>query len=704
MKEQKKGISLIVLIIVIIVMLILSSAIIVSLSNSGIIGSARNAVAKMDKAQITQMAELLKGEYLADIASRKTTKSKQGLKEKLIAGFEVTKDTNGDDIIEVNDKWAVWIKNTDLDIEVVEITAELKASSLTSLTYTTETFEEEGKMYFTDVKFSIARLMDMETYSKLKGDIEISDAEKEQIVVKYLSSEAVYGESFESIDEAVVYDIVGNGYGDFTTIEECLADEGVQLDYGTTKEQLYYAFCTYEYSTRNEYTKGQLIDFWYDDYVLNSNAPEYNLKTKDLSLYVKRTGGTEILIQDDIDLTDEPTEVSYRINQNGTYIFILKNNKGEEITTESITINNLEKENPYYITEEEASGVWITNGSGTVTGYNGKDAKVVVPMTIGEEIITIINVNTFKGNTEITEVTIPTGVTSIDRAAFYDCTSLTKVKIPEGVTYIPKELFYNCTSLKEVTLPDTVTTIDNAAFNSCSALTKITLPTSLQTIGASAFYKCEALTRVDIPADVTSIGSFAFNGCINLGTISLSSSLTTIGGSAFRECSKLTQIALPDNLQTIGTSTFKDCTGLTKILLPEGITIIPQNAFQNCSALTSITIQGDITEIGEAAFQNCTALTNITIPEKLTTLQKSTFSGCSSLTEITIPNAVTTIEDSVFKSCKGLTKVTIGTGIETIGQSVFASCTNLTNIHFNSTTIPEGQPWGAPNTALQITP
>ena len=48
MKEQKKGISLIVLVITIIVMLILASAVIISLSNSNIINKAKEAVTKTD--------------------------------------------------------------------------------------------------------------------------------------------------------------------------------------------------------------------------------------------------------------------------------------------------------------------------------------------------------------------------------------------------------------------------------------------------------------------------------------------------------------------------------------------------------------------------------------------------------------------------------------------------------------------------------
>ena len=54
MKEQKKGISLIVLVITIIVMLILASAVIISLSNSNIITKAKEAVLKTDVKNFAQ--------------------------------------------------------------------------------------------------------------------------------------------------------------------------------------------------------------------------------------------------------------------------------------------------------------------------------------------------------------------------------------------------------------------------------------------------------------------------------------------------------------------------------------------------------------------------------------------------------------------------------------------------------------------------
>jgi Tfp pilus assembly protein PilE len=60
MRKEKQGISLIVLVITIIVMIILAASVVITLSNSGIIGKANEAVIQMDLKNIQQEAETVK--------------------------------------------------------------------------------------------------------------------------------------------------------------------------------------------------------------------------------------------------------------------------------------------------------------------------------------------------------------------------------------------------------------------------------------------------------------------------------------------------------------------------------------------------------------------------------------------------------------------------------------------------------------------
>ena len=51
----------------------------------------------------------------------------------------------------------------------------------------------------------------------------------------------------------------------------------------------------------------------------------------------------------------------------------------------------------------------------------------------------------------VTEYSIPEGVTSFRKEAFYGCSNLTSITIPESVTSIGEDAFYGCSSLKSIT-------------------------------------------------------------------------------------------------------------------------------------------------------------------------------------------------------------------------------------------------------------
>lgn len=102
--KDKKGISLIVLVITIIVMIILASAIIISLSNNGIIDKAKNAVNLSNEKQVQEVLEitvaLLKQENKLD-----ETNLKEELKNSFNEGVEVTKDTDGSYIVGIKETY-----------------------------------------------------------------------------------------------------------------------------------------------------------------------------------------------------------------------------------------------------------------------------------------------------------------------------------------------------------------------------------------------------------------------------------------------------------------------------------------------------------------------------------------------------------------------------------------------------------------------
>ena len=161
-------------------------------------------------------------------------------------------------------------------------------------------------------------------------------------------------------------------------------------------------------------------------------------------------------------------------------------------------------------------------------------------------------------NTEITDLIIPDGMTSINNYIFSGWSALTSVTIPNSVTSIGKSAFYGCSGLTSVSIPNSVTAIENSAFSKCSSLTSVTIPNSVTSIDSYVFEGCSNLIFVEIPNSVTAIGEAVFRNCSNLTSIKIPNSVTSIGYYVFRGCSKLASVFIGDNVSYIGNSVFED--------------------------------------------------------------------------------------------------------------------------------------------------
>lgn len=88
--------------------------------------------------------------------------------------------------------------------------------------------------------------------------------------------------------------------------------------------------------------------------------------------------------------------------------------------------------------------------------------------------------------TDITEVILKDGVTSIGLGTFYGCTGLISVMISNSVESIGRQAFYGCKGLTSINIPDSVTSIGNSAFDGCTGLTGVTIPASVTSIDRMA--------------------------------------------------------------------------------------------------------------------------------------------------------------------------------------------------------------------------
>ena len=237
--------------------------------------------------------------------------------------------------------------------------------------------------------------------------------------------------------------------------------------------------------------------------------------------------------------------------------------------------------------------------------------------------------------------------------------SVNNLGIYYNVISLAVDSFRNNTTLTAITLPSTLTSICNTA-----------------TSQNSPFNNCTGLTSVDLSGCIllTSIGNYTFQNCTSLSTITFPSSLTSIGDYTFISCSNLSTITLPSTLTSIGLLTFDSCTSLSTITFPSSLTSIGLGTFQRCTSLSTITFSSSLTSIGDYTFYGCSNLATISFPTSLTSIGHATFIGCTMLSTITFPSTLTSIGNATFLDCTSLDSVTFnGLSIPSIGTNCFTN-------------------------------
>ena len=162
-----------------------------------------------------------------------------------------------------------------------------------------------------------------------------------------------------------------------------------------------------------------------------------------------------------------------------------------------------------------------------------------------------------------------------------------------------------------VVIEDGVTSIGDSAFELFVNLKSITIPESVTAIGAYAFDECDSLTKIVLHDGITKIGDGAFSNCDYLDTVVIPGTVTDFGGDVFIDCDRLANVTLCDGLTDIGFRTFAYCTSLTDIVIPESVTSLNGSNFEGCVNLKSITFPASIKTVGYGTFGDCINLQDV---------------------------------------------------------------------------------------------
>ncbi len=348
----------------------------------------------------------------------------------------------------------------------------------------------------------------------------------------------------------------------------------------------------------------------------------------------------------------------------------------------------------------------------------------------------------FNYRTEINEIIIGNGVTSIGEYAFYSCTAQKNVTIPDTVTSIEANAFGNSQSITEIhyasdksdwdkiTIESANTALNHAQFDYgikrlvdhgyLGEFSQWELYTDGSLIlagegGMSNYASAEyypwhkyrdRITSFTIETysgysmEMSNIGNHALEGCSNLETVRIYSVLRTIGDYAFAGCTSLKSIVIPDTVTNIGDGAFYGCSGLNELTMPVSAKIYNSpDVFYGCTGIGKITLTkgngtmvnyGMDTSVGSSSVNYkytpwYISLTQVdlTIEEGITAISPYAFYGSKSIKNVTVPEGVTAIGEYAFSGNMGLKNVTLPASITSIGVYAFYGCSALENTYYN---------------------
>lgn len=215
--------------------------------------------------------------------------------------------------------------------------------------------------------------------------------------------------------------------------------------------------------------------------------------------------------------------------------------------------------------------------------------------------------------------------------------------------------------IKEVEIAEGITTVADYAFSECENLTEVNLPESIVSLGYQAFAWNEALTKVTIHYNVLSIDQRAFystsNAVIYGYTGSVAESYANENGKEFVSIGKAPLVIVAEGsvnetiswtmdsygkLTITGTGSMPDYVyndnrswdaykASVKSLEINGVDYVGSYSFVSFPDLAAVVLN-DVKAVANYAFYDCYDMTEVTLPASLTDVKRNSFESGRSLT------------------------------------------------------------------------
>lgn len=341
---------------------------------------------------------------------------------------------------------------------------------------------------------------------------------------------------------------------------------------------------------------------------------------------------------------------------------------GSVLADESANINQSEEE-----AREAGFTFSYNNDMGTVkidSFTKGEETEVVVPAYINDKPVTKISANVFKGQSELTKITVPSTINMIEDNAFNGCSNAEIYINSASFEASGIDTFTNVKEIHVLTLTPGLP-IDGIV----TAIGK-DVPVFLgDTLFTSADGKVKQLSDNKYYMCFTEEGTCIDLSLSDIVTKGINSSLGNRNGKGLMIMTADGNVNYP------------------KYVNGALVTEIPNLVYYNDKNLKSIKIPDSVTYIGIYAFGSCSNLKSVNIPNGVTSIKEFTFDRCESLTgDLVIPEGVTSIGDYAFQYCKSLTSITIPSSVKSIGDYALCSCLSATIYVPNS--VKKMQQWG----------